>query len=92
MVLEGKRRHGQPRKKNSEGEKRHLKANSVALAGVAQWIEHRPANQSITSSIPSQGSCLGMGQVPSTECERGNHILMFLSFPFSFPSSLSKNK
>ena len=30
-----------------------------ALAGVAQWIEHSPANQKITGSIPSQGTCLG---------------------------------
>ena len=31
----------------------------AALAGMAQWIEHRGANQNITSSIPSQGTCLG---------------------------------
>ena len=30
----------------------------LALAGVAQWIEHRPANQRATGSIPSQGTCL----------------------------------
>ena len=30
-----------------------------ALAGVAQWIEHRPANQGVSSSMPSQGTCLG---------------------------------
>ena len=29
-----------------------------ALAGVAQWIECLPANQRVTSSIPSQGTCL----------------------------------
>ena len=31
----------------------------IALAGVAQWIELWPANQRVTSSIPSQGTCLG---------------------------------
>ena len=31
----------------------------TALAGVAQWIESRPANQRVTSLIPSQGTCLG---------------------------------
>ena len=30
-----------------------------ALAGVAQWIEHRPANQMVAGSILSQGTCLG---------------------------------
>ena len=30
-----------------------------ALADVAQWIEHQPANQRVASSIPSQGTCLG---------------------------------
>ena len=32
------------------------------------------------------------GQVPSRGCARGNHTLMFLSLPFSFPSSLKINK
>ena len=31
----------------------------LALASVAQWTEHRPANQRAASSIPSQGTCLG---------------------------------
>ena len=33
----------------------------IALAGVAQWIECRPENQRVASSIPSQGTCLGCG-------------------------------
>ena len=37
---------------------------SVALAGVAQWIEHRPANQRVTGSILSWGTCLGWGPGP----------------------------
>ena len=32
------------------------------------------------------------GQVPSGGCTRGNHILMFVSLSFYFPSPLSKNK
>ena len=36
----------------------------TALAGVAQWIEHRSANQWVTGSIPSQDTCLGCGPVP----------------------------
>ena len=31
----------------------------VALAGVAQWIECRPANRKVGSLISSQGTCLG---------------------------------
>ena len=58
--------------KNQEG---------LALTGVAQWIECQPANQNVTSWIPSQGTCLGFrtGQVPSRGCTRGNHKLTFLS-------------
>ena len=32
-----------------------------ALAGVGQWIERQLANQRVTGSIPSQGTCLGWG-------------------------------
>ena len=31
----------------------------IALAGVAQWIEHWPAYQMVADSIPSQGMYLG---------------------------------
>ena len=38
----------------------NIKSNTnIALAGVAQWIEHWPVNQRVTGSIPSQGTCLG---------------------------------
>ena len=30
----------------------------LAPAGVAQWIEHGPANHRVASLIPSQGTCL----------------------------------
>ena len=29
---------------------------NTALAGVAQWIEHWPANCKVTGSFPSQGN------------------------------------
>ena len=32
---------------------------NITLAGAAQWTEHGPANQRVTSLIPSQGTCLG---------------------------------
>ena len=40
------------------------KLSSSALAGVAQWIERRPVNQRVASTIPSQGTCLGCGPGP----------------------------
>ena len=33
--------------------------NGQRLAGEAQWIEHRPANQRVAGWIPSQGTSLG---------------------------------
>ena len=35
-----------------------LKMIKIAQAGVAQWIELGPANQSVTGSISSHGTCL----------------------------------
>ena len=35
------------------------KCKIFALAGVAQGIEHQPANQRVSGSVPSQGTCLG---------------------------------
>ena len=35
-----------------------------AAAGVGQWIECRPVNQSVGDLIPSQGICLGCGSGP----------------------------
>ena len=34
---------------------------STAMAGEAQWIECRPANQRVASLIPSQGTRLACG-------------------------------
>ncbi|KAK1344343.1 hypothetical protein QTO34_014910 [Cnephaeus nilssonii] len=36
-----------------------LKAVTLALAGVAQWIEHRPADRRVPGSIPVKGTYLG---------------------------------
>ena len=41
-----------------------------ALAGVAQWIEHQPANQKVTSLIPSEGALSGGPDHPLRACER----------------------
>ena len=40
------------------------KLQCLALASVAQWIEHWPKNQRAAGSIPSQGTCLGWGPGP----------------------------
>ena len=55
----------------------YIKIEIEALAGVAQWIERWPANQKVTGSIPSWGTCLGCGP-------------MFLPLSFSLPSTLPK--
>ena len=59
-----------------------------ALAGVAQWIESQTVNQRITSSIPSQGTCLDCGPDPWMEAhERQPHIdVSLLLFLPPFPS------
>ena len=36
----------------------------MALAGMAQWIEHQPPNQKVAGSIPRQGTCLRFGPGP----------------------------
>ena len=47
----------------------------MALAGVAQWIEHQSANQRVAGFIPGQGTCLGCGPGSQYEtCERQPHI------------------
>ena len=65
------------------------------LTGVAQWIKRWPVNQKVTSSIPSQGTCLGCRPGPgwgvweaTDQCI--SHASMFLSLSFSPP--LSENK
>ena len=59
-----------------------------ALAGVAQWIEHRPANQRVAGPIPSQGTCLGCGPGSQLGALEGKpHIDVSLPlFLLPFPS------
>ena len=63
----------------------------LALAGVAEWIVHRPANQRVLGSIPHQAQAWVAGQVPRSGAhERQPHI--DISLLLSLPSPLSKNK
>ena len=56
----------------------------IVLAGVAQWIECRPAKQGVTGSIPSQGTCLGCRPGPQQGArERQPH--MDVSLPLFLP-------
>ena len=58
----------------------------VALAGMAQWIEH----QKVAGLIPRRGTCLGCRSGPQLGvCERQQ---IDVSLSFSLPSLLSKNK
>ena len=41
-----------------------IEKSKTHLAGVAQLIEHGPAKQRVTGSIPSQGTCLGFRPDP----------------------------
>ena len=64
-----------------------------AQAGVAQWIECWPMNQSVASSILSQAIRLGCGPgPPEGVCERQSHI--DVSLPLFLPPfpSLKINK
>ena len=63
-----------------------------SLAGVAQWIERRPANHGIVVRFPVRARAWVAGLLPSRGRVKGNHTLMFPSPSFSFPSPLSENK
>ena len=64
-----------------------------ALAGVPWWIECWPANQRVTGSIPSQGTCLSCGPGPLLgACERQPHIAFSLPLFLSPFPSLKINK
>ena len=61
------------------------------MASVAQWIEHRPANQRVTSSIPNRDTCLDCRPGPQLGVgEMQPHI--DVSLPFSLTSPLFENK
>ena len=79
---------------------RDVQKVSVALAGVAQWIECQSVNERVAGLIPCQGTCLGCGQGPQLGACKGqaatsgciSQTSMFLSLSFSLPSHLSKSK
>ena len=69
-----------------------FKISFVALAGIAQWIERRPANQKVSGSIPSQGTCLGCRPGPWWGARKKQpHTDVSLPLP-SLSSPVSKNK
>ena len=51
----------------------------MALAGVAQWIEHGPVNQRVVVGFPVGACTRVVGQAPSRGRAGGNHTLIFLS-------------
>ena len=55
----------------------------VALAGVAQWMEHWPGNPGSPVRFPVRAHAWVVSQVPSRGHMRGNH--KFLSLSFSLP-------
>ena len=62
------------------------------MAGVAQWIEHKPANQKAVGSTSSQGTCLGCRLDPQLRvCER-QLICLSPTLSLSLPLSLKINK
>ena len=78
---------------SGEEKKNKIKYNVWSLAGVVQWTERGPANQSVTGSIPSQGTCLGCRpDAQKVVCERQPHT--DVSLPLFLPpsSSLKINK
>ena len=71
----------------------YIKGESLALAGIAQWIEHRPVNQRVPGSIPSQGTCLGCRATSSLEgwWKATTHWCFSPSFSLSLTQSLKIN-
>ena len=64
----------------------------LTLAGVAQWIEHQPANQRVADSIHSQGTRLGCGSPVGRVSEATTHYCFSPSLSPSLPLSLKINK
>ena len=67
----------------------------AALTGVAQWVEHWPANQKVAGSISGQGTCLDYGsdsQLGACERQLIHVTLACRYFSPSLPVSLKINK
>ena len=69
--------------------KSKIKKCSPARAGVAQWVEHRPANWKVASSIPGQGTSLGYWPGPQLGARGRQPINVSLPL-FLSPCPLSK--
>ena len=73
-----------------------FKTLELTLAGVAQLVGHHPANQKVTSSVTSQGTCLGcrfgpwLGRMQEDTNRYFSLTSMILSLSFSLPSPLSR--
>ena len=63
---------------------------TLALAGVVQWIECRPTNQKVTSSIPGQvrAHAWVLGQAPGWGHARGNRSTYLSHTAVSLPPFL----
>ena len=76
----------------------NLLKTSVALAGVAQWIDCPSANLEVAGWIPSQGTCVGSGPGPwlgafdRQQLVYVSHICFYPSFSPRFPLFLKINK
>ena len=66
--------------------------NTIALAGMSQWIERQPVNQEVAGLISRQGICLGCGSGPQvgvckrqqTDISLAHCLPVFLPSPFFF--------
>ena len=69
-----------------------LRSHFLALAGVAQWIEHRLQTKGLPVRFPVKAHAWVEGQVHSGSHMRGNHTLIFLPLYPPLPLSLKVNK
>ena len=71
-----------------------IKKEEIALAGVAQWIEHGPVNQRVAGLIPSLGHIPGLqARLPVGDMwEATTHWCVSPSLSPSLPVSLKINK
>ena len=64
----------------------NLRVLKLALAPVARWIECRPVNWEVASSIPSEGTCLGCGPGPQLGASKRQQICVPLAHWYFSPS------
>ena len=69
------------------------KSAALALTRVVWWVGRHPANQTVASSIPGQGTCLSCGSGPLSEaCESQPIDVSLPLFLPPFPSLNEINK